>query len=90
MEIPVIVLGAIVIGVVVGGLLARLFSARVPMILALALLVVAAALLMMGRQMQGWDGLGYTISAILVAVPMAAGCGLVGLIAWYVPRRSRR
>lgn len=90
MDILPIVLGAAVIGAVIGAILARVFAARVALILALVFLGVAAILLMMGREAQGWDGLGYTIPALLVAAPMAAGCGLVGLIAWYFPRRARR
>ncbi|MCB1406116.1 MAG: hypothetical protein KDK01_07585 [Rhodobacteraceae bacterium] len=90
MEILIVVIGATAIGVVIGGILARVFAPRVPMILALGLLVLAAILLLMGRQAQGWDGIGYAIGALFVATPVAAGCGLVGLVAWYFPRRGQR
>ena len=49
MEAFAIAFGALVIGVVLGGSLARLASPRVAMIVALALIVLAAVLLVLGQ-----------------------------------------
>tara|TARA_R110002124_G_scaffold65539_3_gene179204 strand:- start:493 stop:759 length:267 start_codon:yes stop_codon:yes gene_type:complete len=87
MEAFAIAFGALVIGVVLGGSLARLASPRVAMIVALALIVLAAVLLVPGRLGQGWDALGYGILALLVVAPMGVSAGLVRLLAWWGLRR---
>lgn len=88
MEVLVIVFGALVIGVVLGGLLARVFSPRVAMICGLILVVLAVVLLVIGERIQGYEGLGYSIPALVAVLPSAVGCGLTGLVAWYF-RRSK-
>ena len=87
MEAFAIAFGALVIGVVLGGSLARLASPRVAMIVALALIALAAVLLVLGQLGQGWDALGYGILALLVVAPMGVSAGLVGLLAWWGLRR---
>ena len=89
MEILVIAFGALCVGAVLGGLLARLASPRAAMICGLVLLVAAAVSLAVGSQQQGWDGMGYTIVGVLVLAPMALASAAVGLLAWFGLRRRR-
>ena len=89
MEILVIAFGALCVGAVLGGLLARLVSPRAAMIAGLAVAVAAVVSLVIGSGQQGWDGLGYTIVALLVLAPMALASGAVGLLAWFGLRRRR-
>lgn len=88
MELLAPVFGAAVIGIVIGGVLSRIFSPRVAIWLGLAVLALAVVLLITGSLKQGWDGLGYTVAAVIFATPIAAGSGLVGLIAWYFSRKQ--
>lgn len=88
MEVVVLVLCALIIGVVVGGLLARVVSPRVAMICGLILAVLAGVLLVIGARKQGFDGLGYSISALVFVLPAAVGSGVTGFIAWYFGRRK--
>ena len=55
-------------------------------VLALAAFV---ALILKGRELQGWDGIGYTIFALLGAAPIGFGL-LLGLLSAWLVRRLRR
>ncbi|MEQ9259142.1 MAG: hypothetical protein RIG84_08580 [Roseovarius sp.] len=60
-----------------------------------ALFTVLLALLMAwaiwkGRQMQGWDGMGYAIVAMLMAAPGILGLLLGAAIGWVQRVRARR
>ena len=87
MEILIVVLGAAVIGLVAGGILARVVALRTLFIVALVLFGLAGVLLFLGSQLVGFDGIGYTITAMLVVTPVAAAIGLIGLIVWFGGRR---
>lgn len=89
MEVLSIVIICLVIGVVVGGILARVFSPKVALYGALLVIGAAAVLLAMGAQRQGWEGLGFVITALVFCAPLAVGMGLVGLLALYGMRRRR-
>lgn len=52
--------------------------------------VTVAGLLVAARAATGWDGLGYTILAIGMALPATAGVVLVALAAWWHDRRRAR
>ncbi|WP_116599696.1 hypothetical protein [Primorskyibacter marinus] len=41
-----------------------------------------------GRQQVGWDGIGYTIFAVLMMAPAVIGTALGALIAWWRFRRG--
>ncbi|WP_323037332.1 hypothetical protein [Pararhodobacter sp.] len=86
MEIVVLVFGALVIGVVFGGIVARVFAPRVAMISGGILVGLAGFLLVVGARKQGFDGLGYSITALIFVFPAALGSGVVGLVAWYFGR----
>lgn len=74
--------GAAVLGLIVGfgfGRLGRrrLWARRTGYALALGLILCAIGFLITARANQGWDGLGYFIFAIFMALPAAIGaaCG---------------
>ena len=61
----------------------------VPVIAGLAALIMAWAI-WHGRQVQGWDGIGYAILAFLMAAPVILGVLTGGAIGWWRRRRARR
>jgi hypothetical protein len=44
--------------------------------------------IMLGRQHQGWDGIGYVIVAVLLIAPAVLGLGVGVLIGWLRQRRT--
>ena len=83
-----VVLGAALVGAVIGYILGRVTSGRVVLILTLAGLGGMGLMLFLGRQQTGFDGLGYVLPAVLVLGPLALGCGGGGLLAGFARRRE--
>lgn len=88
MELLVVAFGALVIGVVIGGIVARVFSPRAALGVSVVLFVLAGVLWLIGANMNGWDGLAYLLPGLLGAAPAGLGAGVVGLIAFYGQRRG--
>jgi len=42
-----------------------------------------------GNQMQGWDGIGYAILAMLICAPALLGTGLGSAIGWWRRKKHR-
>jgi len=86
MEIMAIAFGALVIGVVLGGVLSRVVSPRAAMFAGLLLLGLAGVLLL-GRQAFGLGDIGTSIVSLLFLLPAGGGSTLVGLVAHRASRR---
>ena len=43
-----------------------------------------------GRQMQGWDGIGYAILTFLICAPAVLGTGVGAGIGWWQRRKRRQ
>lgn len=82
-----IVLVTLPIGVVLGGILARVVSAKVSLYGAALLLVVAAALWGYGQRFEGMDKLDYTMPALILFLPIGLGMAMVALLALWGQRR---
>jgi len=57
-------------------------------VLALLLIAVMVWAVWQGRQVRGWDGIGYAILAFLMAAPGALGVLAGGAIGWWRRRRT--
>ncbi|MCC5986373.1 MAG: hypothetical protein JJT95_01745 [Pararhodobacter sp.] len=70
--------GALIAGLAAGWALARYWRRGAAWALAAVLFAAAVALGIAGRQAQGFEGLGYAIAGLLMAVPASAGAALGG------------
>ena len=57
-------------------------------VLVLVLAVVMAWAIWKGRQLSGWDGIGYAIVAMLMCAPGILGLLVGGGIGWWQTRRT--
>jgi hypothetical protein len=89
MEPFLIPLGLGVMGALIGWGLARAARPRAAFALALVGVLGVIALVILGRQAQGWDGLGYAIGAFFLLGPATLGCALGDGIEWMMRRRRR-
>ena len=78
----VVSLAIALVSVPIGWAFGYWVSVRVVLYLSLTLGGIAAVLLLIGSQMQGWDWVGYGIMAFLVFVPLALGLGVGGVLAF--------
>lgn len=82
-DILKIVLAATMVGISLGYLIGRWISLRASIGLAIAFILLAAALIVMGRGASGWDGLAYVILATTMAAPASVGALIgTGLARW--------
>ena len=58
----------------------------------LAVLVVALMgwAIWTGRQVQGWDAMGYVILAFLICAPVLLGLGVGSVVGWWQRRKRAR
>ncbi|PVH29909.1 hypothetical protein [Pararhodobacter oceanensis] len=82
-----IVLVTLPIGVVLGGILVRVISAKAALWGAVLLLIVAAALWGYGATLEEMDALDYTMPALILFLPIGLGMALVALLAIWGQRR---
>ncbi len=89
-EARVLLVAAIALGVglAAGWLLARFWRPGAAWGLVALLAVAVVALILAGRQAQGFEGLGYAIAAVVMLTPAALGAALGGwLSGWLGGRR---
>jgi len=87
MEAFAIGFGALILGGVLGGVLARVISPRAALFLSLGLLGVFVILMVRRQLSEGWDAIGYFVLAVFYVAPACVGSGLVGLLAMWGSRR---
>lgn len=58
--------------------------------LVVVLVLVAVVLLLAGRGAQAWDGLGFVILALFIALPAALGAALGAALAGWMQRRAQQ
>ena len=75
---------ALALGLAAGWMLARLWRPGAAWGVAGVLAVAVVALILAGRQAQGFEGLGYAIAAVVMLTPAALGAALGG---WLGGRR---
>lgn len=78
------------IPLILGYLLTRYRMGRLALVLGAAAALVVAWALWRGEHAQGWDGLGYAIFAIGVALPVSLGFFAGSGVSWWRRRRARR
>ena len=81
---------AILLAALLGYVLGHAGRYRMVLLAALAGVVGIGLCIMAGRQHQGWDGIGYTIMALLVLAPAIGGLLLGTLMGWLRRRREAR
>jgi len=86
----VVPLLSFVVPLIVGTLLLRGGNGWLAAVLAALLAAVMGWAIWKGRQLSGWDGIGYGIVAILICAPAILGLGVGGLVGWVQRRRAAR
>lgn len=85
----VIPLLCFVVPLIAGVLLLRAGRGVVVWVLVLGLAVVMALAIWKGRQLSGWDGIGYAIVAMLMCAPGILGLLVGSAVGWWQARRAR-
>lgn len=86
--IYLIPLVCLVIPMILGYVAVRNRKGAVVVVVALAAAGLAGWALWLGRQAQGWDGIGYAIVAVLMAAPAGLGVLIGAALAWWRHRRA--
>jgi len=61
-----------------------------PVAMALILAAIMAWAIWKGRQVSGWDGIGYGIVAMLMAAPGILGVAVGSAVGWWQRRKASR
>lgn len=86
----VVPLLSFVIPLIFAAVLLRAGRGLVVAVLALLLAAVMVWAIWKGRQLSGWDGIGYGILAILMCAPGILGLAVGSAVGWWQARRKTR
>ena len=88
MRVMLVVGIAALVGLIPGWLLARFVKPAAALVWTAILVGMMFVLIFLGRQSSGWDGIGYSIGAFLMAAPAAVGSLLGAALAQWPRRRG--